>query len=1219
MSEAPLPISSCRSVGDKPTREAATASKQSSRRIVYKCKTIEAYDGSQGWCMVCLVFLTNFLVLGFFKSLGMLTKILNKEFDVTMHVYILMCITYSLNCAAGPLACYLTRRFSARSIALVGTSMVSFGLILSWFAESLTFLYFSVGVLTGVGSGLTYPSGVILVGNYFVGTKRAGLANALIVSGSPVGGMIMPGVISALSQIYSSRGAFIIVGGLMLHSIICVRAYTPPPKGIPRDNMDSQDDETLDNADKPEECVKEVSDGSLPLIEEIKLEETSLDKGKRDDGPNSELPEISHSTGILKIYERDNDDVECNKPLSGLSIDVRYRPNASHGASPLLPDLVGSGTKSVFLCGTGQKINAQGSPIVPSELKAKESNVSLRPFGNICNKCRDKSRLVASDGGLECYRKGEGESTPYNMLQSAFQGKEVVARMLEIDRNLNVRRFPVPACTASAGSRPYILSLDHSCIILCSETDLLKKGDHKMEDSFNNNRRTVSHFRIGSGDDASASNIPETSENGSCIQRIKRWILKSPLRNSTYVFLLLSNNATAISTNNIHLMVSQLVEETDDSYTKSSLLYLLISVADLTGRLLGAFLADRNVISPSIIYAIGLIFAGISSSFLAALSTYNQLCGVALAFGLFSGCHIGIYGFLLTDIVGLENIHLGYGISMFLNGTLQCIAILVSGRAVSLNKGGFTWLAPLLGAILTCGGLIWTCSLLICQRKDAPTRRRKDSEYCMNTNNAKEIPPKNEDYRVSLIKNSSASKFNAISLEELAKHNDVPNKNAWICIKGIVYDVSAYASKHPGGIDKIIKYAGKDATDVFNMVHAYVNADAILKSAQVGILKGHHHEAQKKPLNTKLKEKEWCCFGGSYKKPTTNFKQDSIVGTYTVEFLHSSHENDWTVGVKDQRFLQVFKKIDISQAWYSSYELPEPLCNDHVSVQFKNNYEHVEITIRKPVPTTMWARQSHGLKDCGTFVPMDRSQAQYPGFILSKRCLTHNIILFAIQICPSARIGVPIGHHVSLHIGGTSRPFTPVLPTIVDITSEERPKIDPHVLYFIIKIYPNGACSKVLDQVEIDDGREIPSLQIGTPQGSFDAEFLNDFNLLLLIAGGTGITPMIKIICHFWNMSERMTGRQVVFMYFCETEHDLIWKSQFYDMHEAAPWFHYFPVLTKPAPGWEGLKGRINDELVKNCIAELRSESKSLKKACVCGPPGFNSNTTDRLTSHNSI
>jgi len=58
----------------------------------------------------------------------------------------------------------------------------------------------------------------------------------------------------------------------MLHSILCVRAFTPPPKGIPRDNTCSQEQDTDNNivhntfseADKPKELVQEVYDGSNP-------------------------------------------------------------------------------------------------------------------------------------------------------------------------------------------------------------------------------------------------------------------------------------------------------------------------------------------------------------------------------------------------------------------------------------------------------------------------------------------------------------------------------------------------------------------------------------------------------------------------------------------------------------------------------------------------------------------------------------------------------------------------------------------------------------------------------------------------------------------------------------------------------------------------------------------------------------------------------------------
>ncbi len=64
---------------------------------------------------------------------------------------------------------------------------------------------YRLGILTGIGSGLTYPTGVILVSNYFIGTKNAAIANALVVSGSPIGGMIMPFIMSFLSEMYTSR------------------------------------------------------------------------------------------------------------------------------------------------------------------------------------------------------------------------------------------------------------------------------------------------------------------------------------------------------------------------------------------------------------------------------------------------------------------------------------------------------------------------------------------------------------------------------------------------------------------------------------------------------------------------------------------------------------------------------------------------------------------------------------------------------------------------------------------------------------------------------------------------------------------------------------------------------------------------------------------------------------------------------------------------------
>ncbi|RWS13640.1 cytochrome b5 reductase 4-like isoform X5 [Dinothrombium tinctorium] len=71
--------------------------------------------------------------------------------------------------------------------------------------------------------------------------------------------------------------------------------------------------------------------------------------------------------------------------------------------------------------------------------------------------------------------------------------------------------------------------------------------------------------------------------------------------------------------------------------------------------------------------------------------------------------------------------------------------------------------------------------------------------------------------------------------EELAKHNKVDD--CWALIKGHVYNVTPYLDYHPGGVDELMRGAGKDATDLFNDVHRWVNVESMLSKCLVGRLK----------------------------------------------------------------------------------------------------------------------------------------------------------------------------------------------------------------------------------------------------------------------------------------------------------------------------------------------------------------------------------------------
>ncbi|KAJ3039763.1 hypothetical protein HDV00_011890 [Rhizophlyctis rosea] len=57
----------------------------------------------------------------------------------------------------------------------------------------------------------------------------------------------------------------------------------------------------------------------------------------------------------------------------------------------------------------------------------------------------------------------------------------------------------------------------------------------------------------------------------------------------------------------------------------------------------------------------------------------------------------------------------------------------------------------------------------------------------------------------------------AYTLKDVAKHNT--EKDCWVVVNGQVLDVTNFLADHPGGKKAILLYAGRDATEEFNMLH----------------------------------------------------------------------------------------------------------------------------------------------------------------------------------------------------------------------------------------------------------------------------------------------------------------------------------------------------------------------------------------------------------------
>lgn len=154
-------------------------------------------------------------------------------------------------------------------------------------------------------------------------------------------------------------------------------------------------------------------------------------------------------------------------------------------------------------------------------------------------------------------------------------------------------------------------------------------------------------------------------------------------------------------------------------------------------------------------------------------------------------------------------------------------------------------------------------------------------------------------------------------------------------------------------------------------------------------------------------------------------------------------------------------------------------------------------------------------------------------------------------------------------------------------------------LCLTIKRVQNGEISRFLhDSLRVGD--VLTSLY---PAGRFtlDSSPAGD---VVLLGAGSGITPLFSLLKQALYTNEQ---QRVTLLYSNSSERSIIFRDALNRLKERFPErFRLFHLLSNPADGWNGLRGRLNNVMLERLLPELTGNSNpKMTRYYICGPADY--------------
>ncbi|XP_040291933.1 NADH-cytochrome b5 reductase 3 [Bufo bufo] len=244
-------------------------------------------------------------------------------------------------------------------------------------------------------------------------------------------------------------------------------------------------------------------------------------------------------------------------------------------------------------------------------------------------------------------------------------------------------------------------------------------------------------------------------------------------------------------------------------------------------------------------------------------------------------------------------------------------------------------------------------------------------------------------------------------------------------------------------------------------------------------------------------------------------------------------------------------------------------------------------------------------------ITLESPDIKYPLRLISKEILSHDTRRFRFALpSPEHILGLPIGQHIylSARIDGNLvvRPYTPVS------SDDDKGYVDLVVKIYFKGIHPKfpegGKMSQYLEGLRIDetiDFRGPSGLLTYSGNGTFEIRpdkksppVPKKVKQLGLIAGGTGITPMLQLIRAVIKDKDDPTICYLLFAN--QSEKDILLRDELEEIQANYPSrFKLWYTLDRAPENWDYSQGFVNEEMIKQSMPPPGDDVLIL----MCGPP----------------